>query len=475
MPKKEISIQDFSEKLQSLFADKPSISLFLADNSPLQQRYKHDPKLGEFRCKSKKKMVAYATTSTEKEFYVLLNPEDPALNLAQYLSESELIKFYLIYNWAADFAHKHHLSGDWRANFVANMQQQIFQKEKQRFDTILLEHQSEWSASKIKLYGQLMQLTSQVSSLEQKTHYYHQLAQQSSQKHFFHDGTQQHVFHYYRDLVARYEYETQMQELNEALQPLLYYPDSTQQQNNLYEYARHCFFVDNDTKELKYINIAGTVFTLPESLLSAKNVSQIKPLKNNKWALPYEKSKKPNGSRTIEVEKAHSTDFGTAFRLDSQMVQTLVPKGLPNDPIIKLAEKTVKNTKQHFFSLQRTLSLFGQDHIIAFQHRIAGLIQVREMLQGKTTREIRETHARPNMVDYMGRGRNTYVFFDNPSNPAKSELWHVDRSNDTPVLTQFPLHNKQADKFCYLFCGAKSEAPPDPAFDDYEVCAATGT
>jgi hypothetical protein len=110
--------------------------------------------------------------------------------------------------------------------------------------------------------------------------------------------------------------------------------------------------------------------------------------------------------------------------------------------------------------------LFGQDHGIAFRHRMAGLIQIKEMLQGKTTREVRATHTRPNMADYLGRGRNTYVFFDDPSDPAKAELWHVDRSNDTPVLTQFPMNIEQINRFNFMFSGASSEPLLDDATPD---------
>lgn len=465
MPKKEVpvSLAQFEDKLSWLWGHRSAISRSFVDNLPLNSRYQYDAQTGEFHCKGKKKFISYVENSSEKNFYALLNPNDPQLNLAQYLSEPALVRYYLIYCWAADFAHKNKLDPEWEKLFVAKLQQEICQQEKRHLDDMLSHHQSEWSAAKNKLYGLLINNTSQIISLEQKTHHYHQLAKQAHQKHFYHDGTKQHVFYRYADAVTRYEYEAMMQELSEAMQPILYYPESDQQQANLCEYARHCFFLDKDTKEFKYINSSGTVFRIPSTQLLAKTEDQIKPVKGGKWALPY--VKKGKGLDHFDVDKTTSTEFGAAFSVDSHMMQIIVPDGLPQDPIIKLAESTLKNTKEYFFSLQRTLSLFGQDHVLAFQHRIAGLIQIKEMLQGKTTRVVRETHTRPNMADFMGRGRNTYVFFDNPSDPDSSEFWHVDSSNDTPVLTQFPMDDIQTYYFYQMFCGAKSAVCPDEAND----------
>lgn len=469
MPKKgsHATLAEFKDKLSLLWRDLPSVARIFDENLPLQNRYQYDSHTGEFLCKGKKKFSAYAEKSPEKDFFALLNPKDPQLNLAQYLSESEWVQYYLIYCWAADFAHKHKLGHAWQNVFVTALQQTICHREKHRLDDIVFQHRSQWSAAKNKLYKQVIHNTSQMPSLEQKTHYYHQLAAQAQQKHFFHDGTKQHVFHYYNDAVSRYEYEALMQELTETMQPILYYPESEQQQANLREYARHCFFIDNETTELHYINTMGTVFHIPETPLLAKTSDQIKPTKGRKWTIPYTKTAIDTGY--FDVDKSHTAEYGTAFTLDSHMLQLIVPEEFPVDPIIKLAESTVKKTKAYYFSLQSTLSLFGQDHILAFQQRIAGLIQTKEMLQGKTTREVRQTHTRPNMADYMGRGRNTYVFFDNVAEPEKSEFWHVDRATDTPVLTQFPMEDLQAYYFNYMFSGAKSEKFPQALADNADV------
>jgi len=456
MPKKEVpvTLAQFEDKLSLLWGNRSAISRSFVDNLPLSSRYQYDSQTGEFHCKGKKRFISYVENSSEKNFYALLNPNDPQLNLAQYLSEPALVRYYLLYCWAADFAHKNKLGPEWKKLFVKKLQQEICRQEKRNLDSKLSQHQSEWSAAKNKLYGLLIHNTSQIDSLEQKTHQYHQLAKQAQQKHFYHDGTKQHVFYRHAYAVTRYEYEAMMQKLSEAMQPILYYPESDQQQANLCEYARHCFFLDKDTRELKYINSSGTVLRTPSTRLLAKTVDQIKPTKRGKWSLPYVKQGK--GLDHFDVDKTTSTDFGAAFSVDSQMMQIIVPDGLPHDPVIKLAESTLKKTKEYYFSLQRTLSLFGQDHVLAFQHRIAGLIQIKEMLQGKTTRVVRETHTRPNMADYMGRDRNTYVFFNNPSDPYNSEFWHVDRSNDTPVLTQFPMDDIQTYYFYQMFRGAKS-------------------
>ncbi len=460
-----IPTAQFEHQLPLLFADDHAVAQALADNRLLQDRYHYDPKTQHFRCRSKKKFHFYAENSPEKDFYALLHPHLPKQNLAQCLSESDLVKYYLIYCWAADFAHQHKLDATWEASFQAEMQQKILQKSKQHIETVILSHQTKWSAPKNKLYSFLMKQVSKTSSLPQRVHAYKALADQAQQKHFYHDQTKSHVFNRHTEAVARYEYELLMHELSMAVQPILYYPKTVQQQDNLCEYGRHCFFRDKDTKELKYINSWGTIFTLPSTTLLAKNTNQIKA-NGSKWVLEYQDPRSQNKVAHCLVDKMHSTDFGTAFRLDSEMVHSLVPKGLPEDPIIELAKKTLKSTKQYYQALQYGISLFTPDHILAFQHRMAGLIQIKEMLQNKPTREIRQTKDRPIMSDFMGPGRNTYVFFEDPLDPEHTELWHVDRSENTPVLTQFPMQDEQADKIRYLFDGARSIEPPMLEDDD---------
>lgn len=455
--------KQFQEKLSLLFEGDADIVAYLKQELPLQQRYQFDTKAQQFSGKGKKKFISYTSQSLEKEFYTLIHPKQSLGSFVDYLSESELIKYYLIYNWAADYAHQHHMSADWKTQFLNSMHQHILQKKQQSAEAILAVNQANWSAAKTRLYGLLLHGIAGKNSIEQKIYSYYQLIEQSEGKHFYHDGSKQHIFSQYAEAVSRYEYELLMHELTESMQPMLYYPKSVQQKINLLEYARHCLFYDFETDELKYINSYGTVFTLPEHQLLAKSPDEIEPATHGKWSIPY---KKGTQSWELRVSKQFSEKFGAGYSLDGRMLKSLVPMGFPEDPLLKLVDKTLKKTKNYFFSLQRMLSLFGQDQMIAFQHRTGALIQIKETLLGKTTREIREVHSRPSMQDYMGCGRNTYVFFEHPSEPSQSELWHVDRSQDTPVLTQYPLSAKQSDQLCYLFCGARSEAPPLPEFDD---------
>ncbi|MCX7090596.1 MAG: hypothetical protein NTU48_03995 [Legionellales bacterium] len=445
----------FEHQLPLLFADDHAVAQLLTERFLLQNRYHYDKKAQHFKCRSKKKFDFYAENRPEKDFYALLNPGPPKRNLAQYLSESDLVKYYLIYCWAAEFAQQNKWDAAWQASFKTAMQEQICQKSKQYLDNVIRDHQDICSVHKNKLFGFLMKRIAQIPSLAQRVQYYQQLTEQVAQKHFHHDNTKQHVFCKYTEAVTRYEYELLLQELNEAVQPILYYPRSAQQQANLCEYGRHCFFRDRDTKDLKYINSMGTIFTLPDTLLLAKNAHKIQA-NGNKWMLEYQPLNTPNKRDHFLVDRMHSADFGTAFRVDSSMMHTLVPKGLPEDPIIKHAEKTLKKTKQYYQTLQRGIALFNPDHLLAFQHRMAGLIQVKEMLQNKPTREIRQTKVRPIATDFMGRGRNTYVFFTDPSHSEHTELWHVDRSEDTPVFTQFPMQDEQATRIRNLFDGARS-------------------
>lgn len=473
MPKKNSKLSEskaiFKEKLPLFFSDSLAVTAVLKHDHVLQQRYAYDSKTGHFKCKEEKKFVDFASGNPEKKFYALLNPDDPNKDLTQTLSDSDLVKFYLIYCWAADFAHQHKLGSEWQTWFEAEMQEHIYEKTKQDLESLIFTQRSKWSKAKSKLYAQLLKNTEQLSSVEQKARYYHQMMEQIEHKHFYSDGSSQHVFSQYSELLAHYEYETLSQELTEALQPILYYPQTDQQQANICNFAKHCLFRDKDTKELKYINSTGTIFTLPSTFLLAKNANQIKML-NGRWQIEYKKSETSKKIEYFEVDKKKSEEFGEAFRLDAQMVSKLVPSDFPEDPIVKLANKTLKDTKHHYYTLQHTLSLFGQDHVVAIQHRMAGLVQIKEMLEGVTTREVHQTKVRPNGNDYIGRGRNTYIFFDNPEHRDQAELWHVDRSHDVPVLTQFPMDIYQANRIRFMFNGAQSGAPPRVGIDNIEEC-----
>lgn len=77
------------------------------------------------------------------------------------------------------------------------------------------------------------------------------------------------------------------------------------------------------------------------------------------------------------------------------------------------------------------------------------------MLRRHPTREIRQMARRPEMADFLGRGRNTYVFYNDPLKPHQLEFWHVNRSSDMPVLTRFPMGDAQAKNLRYLFSGAQ--------------------
>lgn len=475
MPKKSSKLSEskaiFKEKLPSFFFDSLAVNAALKHDHVLQQRYDYDSKTAQFKCKDLKKFVDFASGNPEKKFYALLHPNDPNKDLTQTLSESDLVKFYLIYCWAADFAHQHKLGAEWQILFEAEMQQYICEKTKEDLKSLIFTQQSKWSKAKTKLYAQLLKNTEQLYSVEQKARYYHQMIEQIEHKHVYSNGSSQHVFSQYSDLVAHYEYETLSQELTEALQPILYYPQTDQQQANICNFAKHCLFRDIDTKELKYINSTGTIFTLSSTLLLAKTADQIKK-DNGRWQLEYKKSETSKKIEYFEVDKKKSEEFGEAFRLDIEMVKKLVPSDFPEDPIVKLANKTLKDTKHHYYTLHQALSLFGQDHIVAIQHRMAGLIQIKEMLEGVTTREVRQTNVRPNGNDFIGRGRNTYIFFDNPENRDKSELWHVDRSHDMPVLTQFPMDIYQADKIRFMFNGAQSGVSPHKRINNIDECNA---
>ena len=142
---------------------------------------------------------------------------------------------------------------------------------------------------------------------------------------------------------------------------------------------------------------------------------------------------------------------------------------LPTDPIIQLANTTIKNTQNYFFMLQRMFSMFDQDHGIAFQHRIAALIQTKEMLEGITTCLARETLIRPTTADYKGQGLNTYVLVHNPDKPNQDELWHIDRSDDIPVLTQFPMTQEQGLYLHEMFCSANGDRLFELNDDDEEA------
>lgn len=473
MSKKDSKIKQAKEKLQHdlplLLSDSLSITSFLSQDHVLQQRYTYDLKTHSFACKEGKKFIDFVAYDPERQFYELLNSPDPDTSLAHMLSESDLVKCYLIYCWAFDYAHQHKLGKEWQTGFIADMHSYICEKNKQNLQLLISSQQSKWSKTKSKLYADIFKRIEYISSAEQKGRYYFQMLEQIEQKHFYHNDSEHHVFSKFSEQVSRYEYETLTQELNEALQPILYYPQTDQQQANICNFAKHCLFVDKDTQELKYINSNGTLFTLTQNLLITKQVEHIKEIKGQ-CHLEYKKGEKSKEVQHFEVEKRHSDNFGIAFRLDNRKVSKLVPKEFPEDPVINLAEKTLKKIQQHFYALQHTISLFGQDHIVGYQERMAGLIQIKEMLEGMTTREICQINFPPTAKDYMGRGRNTYVFVENGSENSKSELWHVDRSHDLPVLTQLSLDSFQAEKIQFMFQGAQSGLRPQLGIHNITEC-----
>lgn len=460
-----VSVTQFSHQLSLMFAEDHPSSHFLTTSAPLQQRYQYHPKTGRFKCKSKKKFAFYVNTSPEKDFYALLNPTLSKRNLGQYVSESDLIEYYLVYCWAVDFAHQHNMTEEWQGVFAEKMQEQICRKAKEHLEAIIQNHHSEWPASKTKLYLLLMKNVVETISLEQKTLYYQQLIAQSTQKHFYHGNSKKDVFYQYKDAVDRYEYELLMQELSDAIQPILYYPKTIAQQNNICDYAKHCFFIDIDTKELKYVNTAGMVLSIPETSLLTKRVHQIKNMEE-KSVIEYRDPTHPNQVSSFLVDRINSEEFGVALPVDDQIMKSLIPSKLPKDPIIKLAEKTLKATKQYYQSLQQTLSLFNQETILAQRHRMAGLIQIKEMLRSKPTCEIMQSKTKPKISDFMGRGRNTYVLYGDEQHPDSMQLWLVDRSSDIPVLTQFPMTSHQACSLRYMFMGARGLANPVGWIDD---------
>lgn len=472
MPKKNSKLSEakaeFQNKLPALFSDMPAVSAFLNQNYVLKQRYEYKPKTGHFHCKDEKKFVDFANRNPEKKFYALLNPDDPNRDLTQSLSENDLVKFYLIYCWAADYAHQHKLGSEWQTTFANELQQHIYEKNKKHLESLILTKQSKWPKAKSKLYNHLLKNTEQMNSIEQQARYYQQMVEQIDHKHFYSDGTQQHVFSQNADLLNHYEYEILSQELTEALQPILYFPETDQQQANICNFSKHCLFRDKNTQELKYINSAGTIFTLPSTLLIADNASQIKAHKG-RWHLEYKKNEHSQEIKYFVVDKKSSEAVGVGFRLDEKMLHTLVPDNFPEDPIIRLAAKALRDTKQHYYTLQHSLSLFGQDHIFSFQHRMAGMVQIKEMLEGVTTRELRQMDARPNVKDFMGQGRNTYIFVDNPEKREQAELWHVDRSQDFPAFTQFPMNAFQANNIRFIFNGSQSGPKPKERIEDYET------
>lgn len=460
-----VSVTQFTHQLSLMCADDHPSSHLLTSSVPLQQRYQYNSKTGHFKCKGKKNFELYVKNSPEKDFYALLNPNLSKRNLGQYISESDLIEYYLVYCWAADFARKHNMAEEWQSLFAAEIQKQICRKAKEQLATIIRYHHSEWPASKTKLYLLLMKNVAETASFEQKNLYYQQLIAQSTQKHFYHENSKQNVFYQYKDAVDRYEYELLMQELSDALEPILYYPRTQAQQNNICQYAKHCFFIDIDTKELRYVNTAGMVLSIPETTLVTKRVHQIQSMEE-KSIIEYQDPTHLNQVSLLSVDRINSAEFGVALPVDDQMMKLLIPSNLPKDPIIKLAEKTLKATKQYYQGLQQTLSLFNQEMVLAQQHRMAGLIQIKEMLRSEPTREIIQTKMKPKMSDFMGRGRNTYVLYDNGKNPDSMQLWLVDRSTDTPVLTQFPMNYSQAGALRYMFMGARGLANPVRWIDD---------
>ncbi|MCR9192313.1 MAG: hypothetical protein NXI01_06585 [Gammaproteobacteria bacterium] len=263
-----------------------------------------------------------------------------------------------------------------------------------------------------------------------------------------------------RERQDRQRYRAMVQELNEKVQPKLYYPQTDVQQRAICEHARHCFFVDKDTQVLKYINSRGTIISLPNTTLQSRAWEQVKSA-GLYGDLIYKDPMHDSVSK-YALKKIRSKHFGPGLQLHNDCLDVLLPLGVPEDPIITMTQETLKTIHYGGTYFRRVLTLFS-DHWDPFlQDRIVGLLQIKEILAGKPTRDIYQMSRRPQASDFMGEGDNAYVFFDDPDSPKKSEFWYVDRSSYVPVLTRFPMNTVHGEHFRHLFHGAKGEPEPDP-------------
>ncbi len=255
-------------------------------------------------------------------------------------------------------------------------------------------------------------------------------------------------------------YEGLLKELSDAITPMLYYPQTDQQQKAICQQCGHCFYLDKDTKRLNYINSRGTIIPIPSNLLTSKHLHQIKA-HGNEFQLSYEK---PRGrvSKPLLVKKTTTQVYGTGFHVSKEIMRVLVAKkDLPEDPIIGQAEEALNQITSYDSNYKKMLSLFPGDRS-SLQYRKIGLIQIKALLYNQLTCEFQQVSKKPQQEEFTGRGDDVYVFFSDPSHSQRPALWHVDRSAVEPVLTEWPLNANGADNLRCFFRGATSDSRLDP-------------
>lgn len=255
-------------------------------------------------------------------------------------------------------------------------------------------------------------------------------------------------------------YEGLFTELSDAIKPILYYPQTDQQQKAICQQCGHCFYLDKDTKKLNYINSRGTIIPIPSTLLTSKHLHQIKA-DGDEFQLSYEK---PRGAafQPLRVKKTMTQVYGAGFHVSKEIMRVLVAKkDLPEDPIIGQAEEALNQLKSYDSNYKKMLSLFPGDRS-SMRYRKIGLMQIKALLYNQLTCEFQQVSKKPQKEDFMGLGEPVYVFLNDLSHSEGPALWHIDRSAAEPVLTEWPLNANCADKLRCFFRGATSDSHSDP-------------
>ncbi|PJD90732.1 MAG: hypothetical protein CK424_08680 [Legionella sp.] len=237
-------------------------------------------------------------------------------------------------------------------------------------------------------------------------------------------------------------YESMMKELAEAVAPVLYYPETDEQQQAIRERRGHCFYLDKDTKDLFYINSRGTITPISSTFLTSKDIHDIKTQENNHF-LEY---KKPNTKKEkVAVRKIRSLRYGPGFQVSKKIMQDLVAKKeLPEDPIMTQAEETLKHIRTYDSNYKKVVSLFSGGRESLQKNRMIGVMQIKALLKGEPTCNFQQMSKKPQKEDFIGQGDNVYVILNDPAHPEQVGFWHIDRSQEDPVLTEWPLSKHRA-------------------------------
>ncbi len=267
------------------------------------------------------------------------------------------------------------------------------------------------------------------------------------------------VFKEYVQETPAEDYRHTLTRLVKSLDYELYYPQDELQQNAILKECRNCFYIDNNTKKMVYINAYGTGTSVQNTPLSSTVLER--PV-NQPVAIQFNF---PNSNRSLQISVPHSfsNDCGYFLKMTQAKMRLLIPENFETDRLFKYGDNLLRELQRDQTLISRLSSLFGSD---TTQERRAILAIVKQFTTTKPALTIRKYRQKPAAMTFYGKGESVYVFVANEKDPDKSRFWFVDRSENIPEWVEFPMNLDQAIQLHTLFGGAQQFAAHKPTKTD---------